>query len=233
MKSIIYILLWACILFSSVSVGGVHAAHHPDEKAVISRISNLLKNEPDEQKQRYLADRQLQLGTLYTENGMYNESIECFLKADSLYTLLGDNDFRSYVLVRLYNSYHIIGNKVEYDKLRAKLLSINQDNKIVNPEISLIIMSQIGKFYEEDGNYDKAFSEYVNSFDRCKNLYGEKSQKNFPICYQLASLCLKIGNIIGSSTYLDCLQSICESNPEYYNEYISYTSPHRISYPNG
>lgn len=222
MKSIIYILLLACILFSSVSVGGVHAANHPDEKGVISRISNLLKNEPDEQKQRYLADRQLQLGTLYTENGMYNESIECFLKADSLYTLLGDNDYRSYVLVRLYNSYHIIGNKAEYDKLRAKLLSINQDNKIVNPEISLIIMSQIGKFYEEDGNYDNAFSEYVNSFDRCKNLYGENSQKNFPICYQLASLCLKIGNTISSSTYLDCLQSICESNPEYLNEYISY-----------
>lgn len=223
MRSFFCIILFAwSIIFGRISTGGVYASSLLDEKAIISRLANSVRNESEEQKQRYLADQQLQLGTLYTENGLYKESIDCFLKADSLYTLLNDEDYHSYVLVRLYNSYHVIGNRTEYDKLKVDLLMINKGNKINNPEISIIVESQIGKFHEEDGNYDKALIAYINSLESSRSFYGEDNSKNFPIYYQLASLCLRMGYMKDTQVYMDCLKSICESNPECTNEYLSY-----------
>lgn len=223
MRFFLCILLLSCNMWwNHISIANAATIGNQDNKALISKITNSVGKESDEQRNRYQADRQLELGRLYSENGDYHESIECFLKADSLYMLLNDTEYHAYTLVRLYNSYHNLGKKTEYDELRKNLLSIIENDVINDPEISLIVASQIGKFYEEDGNYDKAIVAYTNSFESYKDFYGATSNRTFPICYQLSSLYLRVGNIKETSTYLDYLKLICDSNPENKEEYLSY-----------
>lgn len=223
MRFFFCVLLLSCNMWwNHISIANAATIGNQDNKALISKIANSVGKESDEQRNRYRADRQLELGRLYSENGEYHESIECFLKADSLYMLLNDTEYHAYTLVRLYNSYHNLGNKTKYDELRKNLLSIIENDVINNPEISLIVASQIGKFYEEDGNYDKAIDAYTNSFESYMDLYGATSNMTFSICYQLSSLYLRVGNIKETSTYLDYLKLICDSNPQNKEEYLSY-----------
>ena len=144
-----------------------------EDKKMISKLAKSIRKETAEHNNRYSAERYLQLGTLYTENGLYKESIDCFMKADSLYASINDSDYRAYVWVRLYNSYHVIGDKEQYDKLREKLLSIYENSKINNSEILLIVASQIGKFYEDSGDYEKALKAYELSLKSSRSYYGE------------------------------------------------------------
>lgn len=196
-----------------------------DNKTQISGFPNPAKKDSLEQK-KWLADRNLQLGILYNENGLYKESIDCFQKADSLYLLINDTDYHSYALVRLYNAYHIIGNKKQYDKIREKLSSYNKELTFNNLEIAQIVTSQLGKFYREDGNYEKALNAYTNSFKSSKSFYGEGNPKTFPICYELTSIYLQIEDLKGASEYIEYLKNICESHPENREDYISYILLH-------
>lgn len=193
-----------------------------EDKKMISKLAKSIRKETAEHNNRYSAERYLQLGTLYTENGLYKESIDLFMKADSLYASINDSDYRAYVLVKLYNSYYAIGDKEQYDKLREKLLSIYENNEINNSEISLIIASQLGKFYEDSGNYEKALQAYELSLKSSRTYYGEDGPKTFPICYELTSLCIKIGNLKGALELMEYLKNICVSHPEKRVEYISY-----------
>lgn len=193
-----------------------------DSKILIRKLAKSAGKETAAHKNRYSADSYLQLGTLYTENGLYKESIECFMKADSLYASINDSEYRAYVWVRLYNSYHVIGDKEQYDKLREKLLSIYENNVINNSEISLIVASQIGKFYEDSGDYENALKAYELSLKSSRTYYGEDSPKTFPICYELTSLCILIGNLKGALELMEYLKNICVSHPEKGEEYISY-----------
>ena len=223
MRFLICILLFACnICYGRSSAVSEDTLRNQDDKILISKLAKSIGKETAEQKNRYSADRYLQLGTLYTENGLYKESIDCFMKADSLYASINDFDYRAYVWVRLYNSYHVIGNKEQYDKLREKLLSIYENKKFNNSEISLIVTSQIGKFYEEDGDYEKALKAYKLSLKSSRSYYGEDSPQTFPICYELTSLCIQIGNLKSALEFMEYLKNICVSHPGKREEYISY-----------
>lgn len=219
------LLLICCTCYGRSSSIGDNVHRSQDNKTQISGFPNPAKKDSLEQK-KWLADRHLQLGILYNENGLYKESIDCFQKADSLYLLINDTDYHSYALVRLYNAYHVIGNKKQYDKIREKLLSYNKELTFNNLEIAQIVTSQLGKFYREDGNYEKALNAYTNSFKSSKSFYGEGNPKTFPICYELTSIYLQIEDLKGASEYIEYLKNICESHPENREDYISYILLH-------
>ena len=210
-RLLICILLFSCNLYySRIFAIGVCS---PDDKSLINKIVNSIGEESAEQKLKDKADQYLQLGTLYTENGLYTESVDYFLKADSIFVSTKDYENHAYALTRLYHSYHVVGQKMQYDVIREQLLSINENVTFNNPNISLIVESQIGKFYVEDGDYEKAFKAYNNSLTLNKKYYGEYDLVLFPIYYELTSLCLKIGNLINASEYMEHLKAICESHP--------------------
>lgn len=223
MRLLICILLFACNLcYGRSSAVSNDVLRNQDDKTLMSKLAKSIGKETAEQKNRSSADRYLQLGTLYTENGLYKESIDCFIKADSLYASINDSDYRAYVWVRLYNSYHVIGYKEQYDKIRGKLLSIYEKKEFNNSEISLIVASQIGEFYEDDGDYEKALKTYKLSLKSSRSYYGEDNPKTFPICYELTSLCIQIGNLKDALEFMEYLKNICVSHPEKKEEYISY-----------
>lgn len=219
---LLFILLFVCNTYYGSATAPYDSVGKRGEKTFINLLTKSIERDSYEKRNRSRAERFLQLGILYTENGLYKESVECFQKADSLYALIGDLDYRSYVWVRLYNSYCVIGDKVQYDIIRKKLVSIYEDEKIGNTEISLIVASQVGKFYEEDGIYDKALSAYTNSLKTNISCYGECSPQIYPICYELASLCLKMGDMKGASEYIQCLKKICDSHSQDREMYIYY-----------
>ena len=223
MKAIICIISFVCNLcYGRLPAMYDYAFRNQDDTTMVRKLSQSIEGQTLECNYKFDANRCLNLGVLYNENGLFQESIDCFLKADSLYALLSDYERRAYVWVRLCSAYHAIGNKSQYDIVRKKLLKISEGNQINDPEISLIVMFQIAKFYEVDGNYDKALSVYANCLEAKERYYGNDHSQLFPICYQLASLCLRMGEMKDASMYIRRLSLICKSNSEDKDHYLSY-----------
>lgn len=222
-KLTVCVILFVCnVCYGRLPVVNEYAFKNQDDTTMVRKLFQSIEGESIEEKYKYDAKRYLNLGVLYTENGLFQESIDCFLKADSLYALLNDYDYRAYVWVRLCDAYHKIGNKSQYDISKEKLLEISEGNQVNDPEISLIVMSQIGMFYEEDGNYDKALSVYANCLEANERYYGNDHPQLFPICYKLASLCLRMGEMKDASMYIIRLGGICKSHSEDMDHYLSY-----------
>lgn len=160
------------------------------------------------EKLRYKADQFLTLGMRYYSNDMFLESIDCFEKADSLYKSIDNKDYHAYTLTHLYSSYHVLGDKDKYNAIRQEIIDIESLNNIKDETIKLILSTNVGKFYEIDGDYEKALKFYNKLLDKESKYYEDNPSEKFSLLYTMTSLCLKLSDISNASQYVEALKGI-------------------------
>jgi CHAT domain-containing protein/tetratricopeptide (TPR) repeat protein len=155
---------------------------------------------------RSQANRLLQLGDLYIENGRYQESIDYLEEADRIYIQLGDVDEHAYTLYRMYAALHAVGNLERCEKIKNDLIAIFEKHEIGNTEKDMLVSDAIGLFYKDEGDYVKALEIFEMNIEKRIDYYGENNINLFYDYYKIASIYLVMSDLSNTAIYLDKLK---------------------------